>query len=338
MTILGIETSCDECSAGLVRDGKTVLSNLIFTQIKQHEPYAGVVPEIASRLHVEWIYDTVEKALREADLRIEQVDAVAVTHKPGLVGSLLVGLSFAKGLALSRNIPLIGVDHIPAHLYAVQLERDVPYPFLGLLVSGGHTVLCVVRDFDQMEVLGGTVDDACGEAFDKVAKFYEMGYPGGPALQKAAGRGDPKAFIFPHPILQKRHSVYDVSYSGLKTAVINHPRRFLREGAEFSTENLAASFQKVSVDLLIKVLKKAIHATGINRIVAGGGVVANTYLRESLSSLGLPGVYYPSMKLCTDNGAMIAGIGYRYFKKGKIDSFSLKAVSREPLFRKNLSS
>ncbi|MBB6479043.1 tRNA (adenosine(37)-N6)-threonylcarbamoyltransferase complex transferase subunit TsaD [Spirochaeta isovalerica] len=334
MLVLGIESSCDECSVAVVEDGKRILSNVIATQIDLHKPFNGVVPEIASRLHTEWIYPVVEESLAEAGVSVDQIDGIAVTNRPGLVGSLLVGLSFAKGLAWSLNIPFVGVDHIRAHLYAPHLEYEIEYPYIGLLVSGGHTIISKVSGFDDVEVLGTTIDDACGEAFDKVAKFYNFGYPGGVIIDKMSEKGDPKAFSFPKPNLHKGDHTYDVSYSGLKTAVINQLDQFHNEGYEKSPENIAASFQKTAIDILIKRLKKAVKNTGLTRVVAGGGVTANSYFRKAISSIYGIEAYYPSLKLCTDNGAMIAAIGYHYLKKGDVSDLTVNAMARVASFKR----
>lgn len=334
MKILGIESSCDECSAAVVEDGKRILSNVIATQIDFHREYNGVVPEIASRLHTEWITSVVREALEESGLSLNDIDGVAVTNRPGLVGSLLVGVSFAKGIALALDKPLIGIDHIRAHLYAPHLEYDIEYPYLGLLVSGGHTVISRVDDFDSISVMGTTIDDACGEAFDKVAKFYHLGYPGGAAIDKLSAKGDPDAFNFPDPSLHKGDHKYDVSYSGLKTAVINQIDQFWNGSSEKSKENIAASFQKAAVGMLIKRMKKAIKDTNIKTVVAGGGVVANSLLRSELKKLEGVEVVFPSISLCTDNGAMIAGLGYHYLSTGVTSDLSLSASARVQAFRK----
>jgi N6-L-threonylcarbamoyladenine synthase len=317
MIVLGIETSCDECSIALVEDGRRIISNEIATQIELHKPWYGVVPEIASRLHVQWIDGVREKALATAGLTLADVDGIAVTARPGLMGSLMVGLSYGKGLAWSLGKPMIGVNHVKAHLYAPHLEYDIEYPYLGVIVSGGHTMICRVEGFDEIEVLGTTVDDACGEAFDKVAKFYDLGYPGGVAIDKLAQSGDDRAFNFPLPNLHKGGHEYDVSYSGLKTAVINQLEQFRADGAEASVENIAASFQKRAVDMLIKKITLAVKNTGLKRIVAGGGVSANSRFRRSLSALPGTEAFFPSLTLCGDNGAMIAGLGYHYLERGE---------------------
>ncbi len=334
MKILGIESSCDECSAAVVEDGKKILSNVIATQIEFHREYNGVVPEIASRLHTEWITSVVREALEKSALTLDDIDGIAVTSRPGLVGSLLVGVSFAKGIALALNKPIIGIDHIRAHLYAPHLEYDIEYPYLGLLVSGGHTVISRVDDFDTITVMGTTIDDACGEAFDKVAKFYNLGYPGGVAIDKLSSKGDPDAFNFPDPSLHKGDHRYDVSYSGLKTAVINQIDQFWNGKSEKSKENIAASFQKAAVGMLIKRVKRAVKDTGIKTVVAGGGVVANSLLRSELKKLKDVDVVFPSISLCTDNGAMIAGLGYHYLSTGAASDLSLNASARVQAFRK----
>ncbi len=334
MKILGIETSCDECAASVVEDGKNVLSNIVSTQIEQHRIYNGVVPEIASRLHTEWIRSVVKEATTGSGIDLSAIDGIAVTSRPGLVGSLLVGLSFAKGLALAINKPYIGVNHIMAHLYAPYLEHNIAYPYLGVLVSGGHTIISRITGFDEMEVLGTTIDDACGEAFDKVAKFYDLGYPGGIAIDRLSKEGDPKAFNFPNPSLHKGDHRYDVSYSGLKTAVVNQLDQFRNGNSEKTKANIAASFQRAAVSILMKRVKRALKDTGLKRLAAGGGVVANSLLRSELLGLENIEIIVPSMALCTDNAAMIAGLGFNYLEKGIISEYSLTASARVPSFRK----
>ena len=334
MLVLGIESSCDECSAAIVEDGKKILSNNIATQIDIHKPYDGVVPEIASRTHTEWVKGVVKDAIIQSGKNLGDIDGIAVTNRPGLIGSLMVGLSFAKGLSLSSGIPFIGIDHILAHLYAAQLEYDISYPFIGLIVSGGHTIISVVHDFDEIEVIGTTIDDACGEAYDKVAKYYGFGYPGGLIIDQMAQKGDSDAFSFPDPSLHKGEHRYDVSYSGLKTAVINQIDQFHNEGYEKSEINIAASFQKAAITMLTKRLFKAVADTGITRVVAGGGVAANSYLRKLLSQKNNLEVFFPSMELCTDNAAMVGGLGYHYLKRGDRSGLEVTAGSRVPGFKK----
>ena len=334
MRVLGIESSCDECSAAVVEDGRRVLSNLVLSQVDLHKPYYGVVPEIASRQHIEWIRGVVEDALAEAGTAVDGIDAVAVTRRPGLIGSLLVGLSFAKGFAWARGLPLVGVDHILAHLYAPHLEGDIPYPYLGLLVSGGHTIIARVERWDAIEVLGTTIDDACGEAFDKVAKHHGMGFPGGVAIDRLSSCGDPDAFRFPKPKLHKGDARYDVSYSGLKTAVIHQLDQFWNGRAERSLANIAASFQRTAIDILVDRVLVAAADTGLRRVVAGGGVAANSRLRARLSAEpGLEAIF-PSLALCTDNAAMVAGIGWRLLQDGKTAGLDLNAEARVSMFKR----
>ncbi len=334
MKILGIESSCDECAAAVVENGKQILGNVVATQIPFHRTYNGVVPEIASRLHTEWISSVVRRSLEESGETVQSIDGIAVTNRPGLVGSLLVGVSFAKGMALALNKPLIGVDHIRAHLFAPHLEYEISYPYLGVLVSGGHTVISRVDGFDDITVMGTTIDDACGEAFDKVAKYYDLGYPGGAAIDALSQKGDPLAFNFPDPSLHKGNHRYDVSYSGLKTAVINQLDHFRNGTCAMSRENIAASFQKAAVGMLIKRIKRAVADSGLHTIVAGGGVVANSLLRRELQNIENTSVLFPSKELCTDNAAMIAGIGYHYFQRGDRSDLSLTASARVDAFRK----
>lgn len=335
MKVLGIETSCDECAVAVVEDGKHILSNVVATQIALHTPYQGVVPEIASRLHTEWISQVVQSALDQASMTVRDVDAVAVTNRPGLLGALLVGVNFAKGFAATLNVPFIGIDHIRAHLYASQIEQPLEYPYLGLLVSGGHTVICKMNSYDEIDVMGTTVDDAIGEAFDKVAKHHGFGYPGGVIIDRLAQNGDPLAFLFPGPSLQKGDHPYDISYSGLKTAVINQLDQFWNGTSPKTPENIAASFQRTAVGILMKRVRKALEDTGLTRLAAGGGVAANSLLRSELKKLEGIEVSFPSMKLCTDNGAMIAGLAYRYLADGIRSPLDTTASARVTAFKKS---
>jgi len=334
MLVLGIESSCDECAAALVEDGRRIVSDIVATQIPFHAKWQGVVPEIASRKHTEWISGVVAEALEKGKVKPGDIDGFAVTSRPGLIGSLLVGISFAKAMAFSLGKPLIGVNHILAHLYAPQLEAPVAYPFIGLLVSGGHSLICRVEDFDRIEVLGTTIDDAAGEAFDKVAKHYGYGYPGGLAIDRLAEKGDETAFAFPKPSLHKGDHRYDVSYSGLKTAVIHQLEQYRRPGAEASPENIAASFRKAAIDILLTRLFRAVEDTGLSTVVAGGGVAANSYLRRALADYKGIDARFPPLSLCGDNGAMIAGIGARYLERGETSGWELNASARVPLYRK----
>jgi N6-L-threonylcarbamoyladenine synthase len=332
--VLGVESSCDECSVAVVEDGRTILGQVIATQLDEHAPYLGVVPEIASRTHTRWIADVYREALRRSGIAASALDAVAVTTRPGLVGSLVVGLSFAKAIAYGLGVPLVGVDHMLAHLYAPQLDRPVEYPFLGLLVSGGHTIIARAEDPFTMEILGTTIDDACGEAFDKVAKHYELGYPGGVAIDRLARSGNDRAFRLPDASLHKGEHRYDVSYSGLKTAVINQLDRFWDGTSEKSEANIAASFQRAAIDALLSRLFRAVDDTGLTRVVAGGGVAANSYLRAVLGARDDLDVRFPPLELCTDNGAMIAGLGYHLVRRGERDGLDLDVSSRVAGFRK----
>jgi N6-L-threonylcarbamoyladenine synthase len=337
MKVLGIESSCDECAAAVVEDGMTVLSNIVATQIPFHAKYQGVVPEIASRKHTEWIDTVVKEALDAAG---DGIDAVAVTARPGLLGSLIVGLTFAKAFAWARHIPFIACDHMLAHLYAARLTGAAPpYPFLGLLVSGGHTIICRVNDFDDVTVLGTTIDDAVGEAFDKVSKHFGFGYPGGKYIDELAQNGDSGVFQFPLPKLEKggpdQHR-YDTSYSGLKNAVINQREQFRKKGraGDLRPEDLAASFQKTAVDILLRALFRAVEDTGLTTVVGGGGVAANSYLRARLASRDGLRCVFPPANLCGDNGAMIAGLGYHYLRRGDRSSFSVNASARVASFKR----
>jgi len=336
MKILGIETSCDECAAAVVEDGEKILSNVIATQIPFHAPWSGVVPEIASRKHVEWIYAVVKEALEKANLNVKDIDAVAVTNRPGLLGSLLVGLSFAKAFAWACNIPFIAVDHMLAHLYApfLDIKNKPEYPFLGLLVSGGHTIICKADNYDNITILGTTIDDAAGEAFDKIAKFYNFGYPGGSVIDKMAQNGDSSAFSFPMPSLHKGDHRYDVSYSGIKNAVINQLDIFRKKKDKYTNEDIAASFQKTAVEILLRALLNAAEDTGLNTIVAGGGVAANSLLRARLTSYPRFNCIFPPLELCGDNAAMIAGIGYQYIRRGEVSPLNITAQARVSGFKK----
>jgi len=453
MIVLGIETSCDECAAAIVNNS-VILSNVVATQIPFHAPWQGVVPEIASRMHTEWIYRVAEEALRQAGLAPADIEGVAATAHPGLLGSLLVGLHFAKAFAWARSLPFIAVDHLLAHLYASRLSypaseggpvsqqspadsslsapaplrsgpagsifckdphakdaeiaekegfynslyhkdlHDPPrlrelcvnpfskifqqtpaglryppeYPFLGLLVSGGHSVICRADNFDDITVMGTTIDDAVGEAFDKVAKFYSLGYPGGAAIDKLAREGNSEAFAFPMPNLYKSGKDgsdhrYDVSYSGLKTAVINQLEQFrvvpqdltqrhsgteelIKENKESASvppgtnsADIAASFRKTAVEILLRALFRAIEDTGLRTVVAGGGVAANSYLRARLADYAAKQknplrVIFPPPELCGDNAAMVAGLGEQYLLRGDRSPLNVTASARVQAFKR----
>lgn len=335
MVLLGIESSCDECAVAVVSDGKDILSNIVVSQIKHHCNYAGVVPELASRLHSEWIGEVCKEAIEVSGCSLAAIDGVAVSNRPGLVGSLLVGVAFAKAFAWSRNRPLIAVDHILGHIYAVQMECQVAYPHLTLLASGGHTLIAQVNRYDDVDILGSTIDDACGEAFDKVAKHYQLGYPGGPAIDRLAGCGNENAYHFPQPRLKERpgRRPLDVSYSGLKTAAISQADKFGNPAfASPTVADLAASFQKAAVEMLLDRVQRAVASTGLTRLVIGGGVAANSYLRKRLQQLSGLDVYLPSLNLCVDNAAMIAGVGYHYYNDEIFSDLDISARPVSSLF------
>ena len=314
MRILGIETSCDETAAAVVEDGRLVRSSVVASQADLHARFGGVVPEIASRAHVELIGDTVAQALVEAGTSLEEIDAVAAVHGPGLAGALLVGVSAAKAIALATGMPYIGVHHHEAHLYAAFLEDpSLEPPVVTLVVSGGHTLLIAMEAHGRYRVLGQTVDDAAGEAFDKIARFLGLGYPGGPAIDRLATSGDPDAIAFPRPM---RTDGLDFSFSGLKTAVVLH----VRKHPDDDVADVAASFQAAIVDVLTEKLLAAARVTGIETLVIGGGVAANSALRARLLDVAVRGearVVIPAIALCTDNAAMVAAVAaYRLAADG----------------------
>lgn len=338
MKVLGIESSCDETACAIVEDGHRIISNVVATQIPFHQIYKGVVPEIASRKHAEWILPVVRQALEEASMSLDEVDAVAATNRPGLMGSLLVGLSFGKTLAWSAGKPFIAVNHMLGHIYAAHLANEIEYPYIGLLVSGGHTIIARVDGFDSLEVLGTTIDDSVGEAFDKVAKFYDLGYPGGVIIDSLAKEGNPAAFSFPVPKMDKGDHRYDVSFSGLKTAVIHQASSFLNKGFENSVANIAASFQETACRTLVSRLLRAVEDTGIKTVVAGGGVAANSRLRAMLAEHSELKCIFPPLKLCGDNGAMIAGVAYHFLQRGETSPMNTTACARIPQFKRGLAN
>lgn len=333
--VLGIETSCDETAIGIVRGGREVLANKIHSQVRLHAPYGGVVPEIAGRSHMDRILPLYREALRAAGIGGEQLDGIAVTNRPGLIGCLLVGLSVAKTLSLGLGRPLIGVDHLQAHVHAAFLERpDLPLPLLCLVASGGHTSLYLVETKGEGLLLGRTRDDAAGEALDKAAALLQLGYPGGPALEKAALGGDPAAVRFKRTMLGP--DSLDFSFSGLKTALLYHLRGpgLTREMPLLDPgelRDLAASFQEAVCDTLVRKLERAIARTGARSLAIGGGVARNQRLRyllmRSPAVAGLE-LSFPALDLCSDNGAMIAGLGHLHLAEGRADDLGLDALPR----------
>ena len=315
---LGIESSCDETSISVVKNGREILSNVINTQIDIHEIYGGVVQEIASRNHIENISAVYKKAIEEAGITSEDIDIVSVTYGPGLVGALLVGLSYAKALSYALNKPLIGVNHIQGHIAANYItHQKLEPPFLCLMMSGGNTQIILVKDYTHFEVLGRTKDDAVGEAFDKVARVVGLGYPGGPKIDKLAKEGEANISI------PKTHfDDLNFSFSGIKTAVIN----LHHKNPDINKADLAKSFEKTISDILVEHIHTAVKITGINTIVLAGGVSANSYIRNSFLAQKDLKVYMPDLKLCTDNGAMIAAAGYYNYLDGDISDLSLNAI------------
>jgi N6-L-threonylcarbamoyladenine synthase len=326
--VLGIETSCDETGVAVVEDGR-ILSNLLASQIDLHEKFGGVVPEVASRAHVEALNPIVEEALEQAGSRFDELDGVAVTVGPGLVGALLVGIAGAKAIGFARGIPLIGVNHLEGHVYANFLEHGPPEPpYVCLIVSGGHTMLVHMPQEHRYRVLGQTVDDAAGEAFDKIARFIGLGFPGGPALDKLARDGDPASIRFPRAMADSGD--YDFSLSGLKTAVLRHVKGERQAGREVGLADLAASFQEAIVDVQVTKTMRAATETDSKTVLLGGGVVANSRLRERMERAGEENgirVLFPSLPLCTDNGAMIAVAGAARLERGERTGLDVGADS-----------
>jgi N6-L-threonylcarbamoyladenine synthase len=342
MRILGIESTCDETGAAVVEDGRRVLSNVIASQVELHAKYRGVVPEIASRAHIENLLPVLREGLAAAGASLAEIDAVAVAHRPGLIGSLLVGVTAAKALAWALGKPLVGVDHVHGHLYSVVLEAreraaeaaSPLFPAVGLVVSGGHTALYRVGGWLDVSLIGSTIDDAVGEAYDKVAALLGLGYPGGPILDRLAAGGDPKAIAFPRSLLGRES--LDFSFSGLKTAVLYEvygvPSRAKvladrpPEMSERRLADIAASFQAACVDVIVKKVKRAIRLTGAKSVIVGGGVSANRGLRDAMKRLDVP-AHFPAMEFCTDNAAMTAGLAAVHLAAGRTSGLDLDAIT-----------
>ncbi|KAF0220728.1 MAG: O-sialoglycoprotein [Geobacteraceae bacterium] len=332
MLVLAIESSCDETAAAVVQDGRSVLSNVIFSQIAVHAEFGGVVPEIASRKHLEVIVSVIEEALQKGAVGLDDIEGVAVTQGPGLAGALLVGISTAKAMAYARNLPLVGVNHIEGHLLAVFLEHPVEFPFIALAVSGGHTHLYRVDGIGRYTTLGQTLDDAAGEAFDKVAKLLGLPYPGGAVIDRLAATGDPAGMKFPRPLLHD--GSFNFSFSGLKTAVLNHVQKnpTAREGA--SLNDLCASFQAAACEVLVGKTAAAVKTTGIKRVVVAGGVACNSALRREMGRLAGEEnleLHIPSPLLCADNAAMLAVPGDHYLTNGLTSGLTIDALPVWPL-------
>ena len=336
MLVLAIETSCDETSAAIVQDGTAVMSNIVSSSLQFHQKYGGVIPEIASRMQLETISQVSDSAITSAGIRRHDIDLVGVTRGPGLLGSLLVGISFAKSVSLGLNVPLLGIDHLTSHIYASFLDSRVRLPFVALVVSGGHTSLYYVKDFDAMTCLGATRDDACGEAFDKVAKILHLGYPGGPFIEKIAGKGNPHKIRFG---CSETENPLDFSFSGIKTAVLYYVNKESRaqrseaspKGTRLGRQlvaDVAASFQEAAIDTLIRKSFRACQMKKVKRLVIGGGVAANNRLREKFYQAAREkdyNVYFPSKEFCMDNAAMVAGVAYRLFRHGHRSGLDLTA-------------
>lgn len=334
--ILGIESSCDETAAAVIEDGRVLHANVVASQIDLHKQFGGVFPEVASRQHVRSIYPVIEQTLQQAHLSLSDIDAIAVTRGPGLAGSLVVGLNAAKGLSLASGVPLVGVNHLEGHIYSAwvyPVETANPpaapeFPLIALLVSGGHSELNLITDHLQYQRLGATLDDAAGEAFDKVARLLSLPYPGGPSIEKAAANGNPNAFTFPRARLD---GTWNFSFSGLKTAVLRTARKFQEENKPLPVEDMAASFQAAVVDVLLTKTLQAARAFGAKQILVAGGVSANKALREAFLGQKEFPVNIPPLSLCTDNAAMIAAAGYFRYANGQRDSLDLDVLPTWPL-------
>ena len=328
--ILGIESSCDETSCSIVKNGCVELSTVILSQIDIHKNYGGVVPEIASRQHVKNITMVIEECLEKANMTMEEIDAIAVTYGPGLIGSLLIGLEAAKTLAFIYSKPLVPVHHIAGHIYANNLVKEMKFPLLSLVISGGHTELVYMEDHLKFEKLGGTLDDAVGECYDKVARVVGIPYPGGPSIDKMAHIGN-KSYTLPLPL---NDNSYNFSFSGLKSAVINLSHNEEQRGNELNKEDLAASFQEVVVDIISKKVEKAINEKNIKYFITAGGVAANRGIREKLVQVCEEAnieYSFPEIKYCTDNAAMIAAAGYFYFINNRVSTIEINAKSSDVL-------
>jgi len=334
--LLAIESSCDETAAAIVENGRFIHANIVASQVDLHAEYGGVFPELASRQHIQWIYPVVEAALQNAHLSLLDVDALAVTRGPGLAGSLVVGMNMAKGISLASGLPIIGINHLEGHIYSSWLYEDPAnapasspkFPLLALIVSGGHTELILIEDHLIYKRLGKTLDDAAGEAFDKVARLLSLPYPGGPSIQKAAASGDPGKFNFPRAKLE---GTWNFSFSGIKTAVLREIKKFEQKEEEYSVEDMAASFQFAVVDILVEKTIAAAKEYRAKQILIAGGVSANQLLRDTMMSRSSITVNIPPLNYCTDNAAMVGAAGYFRFIKGYKDTLDMDVFPNWPL-------
>lgn len=339
MLVLGIETACDDTSVAIVEDGHNVRSNVIWTQKQVHARFGGVVPELAARKHAEVISLVIKESLEKAGVTFSDIGLVGVNCKHGLLRSIVVGVAAAKAIAYSRNIPLVGIHHIEGHIYSnIVKNPDIEFPHICLTVSGGHNLLIYVADHGKYELMGRTLDDAAGEAFDKVSKLLGLGFPGGPIVDQLSRNGNPRSYNFPRPMID--HESYNFSFSGLKTAVLNKVNELKQEGKELDIPNIVASFQQAVVDVLVEKLMRAVSERKVSTISLAGGVAANSLLRETLTTMATERklrFLYPDLSLCTDNGAMVASLAYyKYTRANQTAEMDLDAMANAPLGDLNL--
>lgn len=333
MRILGIESSCDECSFSVVEDGRKILGLVVYSQFQEHQSYGGVIPELASRVHIKYILKLYQMLCEEINVSPndmkDYIDGIAVTVCPGLSGSLMVGLHFAKGLALALDKPIVGIDHILAHFYSGQLVEHIKYPYIGVVISGGHSIIALVHDYCTLEIKGASIDDACGEAFEKIAREFGLSYPGGPELDRLAQQGNADAANF--PVYNVKEHGYNFSYSGLKTAVLNHRQKYWNDSYPQKAEHILAAFQKAAISMITTRVAHLIQESGVKRVCFGGGVACNSYLKKEMLTMKennmITQLAIPPPQICADNAAMIAGLGYEYFKRNETDKIENISVS-----------